>query len=49
LAPSFDAARALKRRREAEVRSERGGPTMNEHLLGWVETLPGSGRDTVSG
>jgi integrase len=39
----------LKRRREAEARSERGGPTLHEHALGWVGAYAGSGRDTVSG
>lgn len=48
-APSLDAARALKRRREAEERTARGGPTLHEQALSWVETYAGSGRDTVSG
>lgn len=48
-APSFAEARMLKRRREAEARSERGGPTLHEHALGWVGAYAGSGRDTVSG
>lgn len=48
-APSFAAARALKRRREAEERAERAGLTLHEHALGWVESYAGSGRDTVSG
>lgn len=48
-APSLAAARALKRRREAEERAERAGQTLHEHALGWVESYAGSGRDTVSG
>jgi integrase len=47
-AASFAEARMLKRRREVEARSERGGPTLHEHALRWASTYTGTGRDTVS-
>ena len=46
-AASFAQARALKRRREAEERTERAGPNLHSHALEWVESYAGAGHDSV--
>lgn len=46
-AATFDEARSIKLKRDAEVREERRGPTLHAYALAWIARHAGSGRDAV--
>jgi integrase len=40
-------ARAMKLARRAEAQSQRRGPTLHDHALGWLDRYSGSGHDSL--
>jgi integrase len=46
-AATFDEARSIKLKRDAEAKEERRGPTLHAYALAWVGHHAGSGRDAV--